>query len=504
MRDRTGRWMTVTFANDVRSTLRRPELLREAAYIGGQWIPADGAGIAVNDPFDGSLLGYVPNLGAETARHAIEIAEEVQLQWRRRNANERSRVLRQWCDLVVANVDDLAQILTAEQGKPLVEARGEILGNAGYLEWYAEEAKRIEGDVFEGMNRDQRIVVLKQPVGVCAAITPWNFPNGMITRKVGPALAAGCTIILKPAAQTPFSALALALLAEEAGVPKGAFSVITGDARPIGEEFCDNTKVAKITFTGSTAVGRWLMTRAGGTIKKLSLELGGNSPFIIFDDAQLDRAVKGVMDSKFRNSGQTCVCANRIFVQENIAEDFLAKLSHAVGELKLGRGSEERTTQGPLIDEKAVAKVDQHVADALAKGARLVRGGKRSELGGTFYEPTVLADVTPAMLVTKEETFGPLAPVLTFGTESQVIEMANDTEYGLASYFFSRDVGRVWRVAEALKCGIVGVNTGLVSNERAPFGGVKQSGLGREGSKYGISEFLELKYVCLGDMPNPY
>lgn len=480
--------------------LARPELFREAAYIAGEWIPCDVAGIEVLDPFDGALLGHVPNLGPLQARDAIDKAQDVQREWSRRTVKERARILRNWYDLVVANAEDLAQILTAEQGKPLAEARGEILANAGYLEWYSEEAKRIEGDVLHGNSPDQRIVVLKQPVGVCAAITPWNFPNGMITRKVGPALAAGCTIILKPAAQTPFSALALAVLAEEAGVPKGAFSVITGDARPIGEEFCDNPKVAKITFTGSTAIGRWLMARAGNSIKRLSLELGGNSPFIIFDDADLDRAVKGVMDSKFRNSGQTCVCANRIFVQDGIANAFLEKLDRAVGELKLGRGTGPGVTQGPLIDESAVAKVEQHVSDAREKGARVVRGGKRSVLGGTFYEPTILADVSSQMLVTREETFGPLAPVIAFRSESDVIAMANETEYGLASYFFSRDIGRVWRVAEALQCGIVGVNTGLVSNERAPFGGVKQSGLGREGSKYGIDEFLDVKYVCLGDI----
>jgi succinate-semialdehyde dehydrogenase/glutarate-semialdehyde dehydrogenase len=481
-------------------TMARPDLFREAAYIAGEWIVCDGDGVEVRDPFDGALLGHVPNLGPVQARAAIDKAREVQREWSGRTVKERARILRAWYDLVVANADDLAQILTAEQGKPLAEAKGEILANAGYLEWYSEEAKRIDGDVLQGASLQQRILVLKQPVGVCAAITPWNFPNGMITRKVGPALAAGCAIILKPAAQTPFSALALAALAEEAGVPKGAFSVITGDARPIGEEFCDNPAVAKITFTGSTAVGRWLMARAGASIKRLSLELGGNSPFIIFDDADLDRAVNGVMDSKFRNSGQTCVCANRIFVQETVADAFLEKLDRAVGELKLGRGTCSGVTQGPLIDECAVAKVEQHVSDALEKGARIVRGGKRSSLGGTFYEPTILADVNSRMLVTREETFGPLAPVIPFKTENDVIAMANDTEYGLASYFYSRDIGRVWRVSEALQCGIVGVNTGMVSNERAPFGGVKQSGLGREGSKYGIHEFLDIKYVCLGDI----
>lgn len=480
--------------------LAEPGLFREAAYVAGDWLPADGQGIAVTDPFDGKLLGHVPDLGPVHTRQAIDKAHEVQREWAARTAKERARILRRWFDLIIENADDLAKILTAEQGKPLAEAKGEVLGNAAYLEWFSEEAKRIDGDVLPGSSPSQRIVVLKQPVGVCAAITPWNFPNGMITRKAGPALAAGCTMILKPAAQTPFSAIALAVLAEQAGVPKGAFSVITGEARPIGEELCDNAKVAKITFTGSTAVGRWLMSRAGNSIKRLSLELGGNSPFIIFEDADLDRAVKGVMDSKFRNSGQTCVCANRIMVQESVAEAFLEKLGKAVRQLFLGRGTADGVTQGPLIDEKAVLKVEQHIADALAKGARLVRGGKRSCLGGTFYEPTILVDVNSSMLVTKEETFGPLAPVMTFKDEADVIAMANDTEYGLASYFFSRDIGRVWRVAEALQCGIVGVNTGLVSNELAPFGGVKQSGLGREGSKYGLSEFLDIKYVCMGDI----
>jgi succinate-semialdehyde dehydrogenase/glutarate-semialdehyde dehydrogenase len=376
-----------------------------------------------------------------------------------------------------------------------------VISNAAYIEWFAEEAKRIDGDVIPGASPSQRIVVLKQPVGVCAAITPWNFPNGMITRKVGPALAAGCTMVLKPAAQTPLSALALAVLAERAGVPKGAFSVITtNDAKPIGEEFCRNPKVAKITFTGSTNVGRWLMREAGDSIKRLSLELGGNAPFIVFDDADLDAAVEGAMLSKFRNAGQTCVCANRIYVQESVAEAFAEKLAEKAGGLKLGRGTEEGVAMGPLIDERAVAKMEEHVADALAKGGRLLVGGNRSSLGGTFFEPTVVTGVTQAMKVTKEETFAPLAPIITFKDEAEVIGMANDSEFGLASYFYARDMARVWRVAEALESGMVGVNTPALANEMAPFGGVKQSGLGREGSKYGIEGFLEIKYIALAGM----
>jgi succinate-semialdehyde dehydrogenase / glutarate-semialdehyde dehydrogenase len=479
--------------------LKDPSLLVGQAYVAGEWIDApDGKIIAVTDPFDGTLIMNVPDLGPDVARRAIDKAHEVQKDWAARTAKERSQVLKRWYDLIVENADDLALILTTEQGKPLAEAKGEILSNAAYIEWFAEEAKRIDGDIIPGARPDQRIVVLKQPVGVCAAITPWNFPNGMITRKVGPALAAGCTMVLKPAAQTPLSAFALAVLAERAGVPKGAFSVITGNSRPIGEEFCHNPKVAKITFTGSTNVGRWLMKEAGDSIKRLSLELGGNAPFIVFDDADLDAAVEGAMISKFRNAGQTCVCANRIYVQEGVAQVFAEKLSAKARELKLGRGTEVGVAMGPLIDDRAVAKMEEHVADALAKGGTLVLGGKRSELGGTFFEPTVMTGVTQAMMVAKEETFAPLAPIITFKDEAEAIAMANDTEFGLASYFYAKDMARVWRVAEALECGIVGVNTGLVANEMAPFGGVKQSGLGREGSKYGIEGFLEIKYICMG------
>ncbi len=479
--------------------LKDPSLLVGQAYVAGEWIDApDGKTIPVTDPFDGALIMNVPDLGPEAARRAIDKAHEVQKDWAKRTAKERSQILKGWYDLIIANADDLALILTTEQGKPLAEAKGEVVSNAAYIEWFAEEAKRIDGDIIPGARSDQRIVVLKQPVGVCAAITPWNFPNGMITRKVGPALAAGCTMVLKPAAQTPLSAFALAVLAERAGVPKGAFSVITGNSKPIGEEFCHNPKVAKITFTGSTNVGRWLMKEASDSIKRLSLELGGNAPFIVFDDADLDAAVEGAMISKFRNAGQTCVCANRIYVQESVADAFAEKLAAKASELKLGRGTESGIVMGPLIDDRAVAKMEEHVQDALAKGGKLVLGGKRADLGGTFFEPTVMTGVTQAMMVAKEETFAPLAPIITFKNEAEVIAMANDTEFGLASYFYAKDMARVWRVAEALESGMVGVNTGLIANEMAPFGGVKQSGVGREGSKYGIEGFLEIKYVCLG------
>ena len=478
--------------------LKDPSLLTGQAYVAGEWIDApDGRTIPVTDPYDGSLIVNVPNLGPEVVRRAIDKAHEVQKDWAKRTAKERSQVLRRWYDLIIENADDLALILTAEQGKPLAEAKGEVVSNAAYIEWFAEEAKRIDGDIVPPARGDQRIMVLKQPVGVCAAITPWNFPNGMITRKAGPALAAGCTIVLKPAAQTPLSAFALAVLAERAGVPKGAFSVVTGEAQPIGLEFCHNPKVAKITFTGSTNVGRWLMKEASQGIKRLSLELGGNAPFIVFDDADLDAAVEGAMLSKFRNAGQTCVCANRIYVQEGVVEAFTEKLAAKARALKLGRGTEAGVAMGPLIDERAVAKMEEHVQDALSQGGKLVLGGKRSALGSTFFEPTVMTGVTQGMKVAKEETFAPLAPIISFRDEAEVIGMANDTEFGLASYFYAKDMARVWRVAEALESGMVGVNTGALANEMAPFGGVKQSGLGREGSKYGIEGFLEIKYVCL-------
>jgi succinate-semialdehyde dehydrogenase / glutarate-semialdehyde dehydrogenase len=471
--------------------------------LAGKWVEAtDGKTFTVADPFDGASILDVPALGIEAVLRAIDAAHAVQKDWAKRTSKERSTILRRWYDLIIANADDLALILTTEQGKPLSEAKGEVLSNAAYIEWFAEEAKRIDGDIIPGASPSQRIVMLKQSVGVCAAITPWNFPNGMITRKVGPALAAGCTMVLKPAAQTPLSALALAVLAKRAGVPKGAFSVITA-AKPIGEEFCKNPKVAKITFTGSTEVGRWLMKEAAGGIKRLSLEFGGNAPFIVFDDADLDAAVEGALASKFRNAGQTCVCANRIYVQAGVAAAFAEKLAAKTWELKLGRGTEAGVTMGPLINDRAVAKMEEHVADVLDKGGKLLVGGKRSELGSTFFEPTVptvMTGVMQAMKVTKEETFAPLAPIITFTDEADVIAMANDSEYGLASYFYARDMARVWRVAEALESGMVGVNTPALANEMAPFGGVKQSGLGREGSKYGIEGFLEIKYVNIAGL----
>ncbi len=481
--------------------LKDPSLLKQQCLVDGRWIGAvDGSTIDVTDPADGSPVGSVPRLGAAEVRRAIAAAHEAQKSWRTRSAKERSAVLRRWYELVVANVDDLALILTREQGKPIAEARGEILANAAYLEWFAEEAKRIYGDVIPPANDTTRIVVLKQPVGVCVAITPWNFPNGMITRKAGPALAAGCTMVLKPASKTPLSALALGELAQRAGVPAGVFSVVTGDAAPLGAEFCANPLVAKITFTGSTEVGRQLLRDAAGTVKKMSLELGGNAPFIVFDDADLDAAVEGAMISKYRNSGQTCVCANRFYVQSAVYDEFAKRLAAKVATLRLGRGTEPGVTQGPLIDARAVAKVEQHIADAKAQGAAVLAGGGRSALGGSFFEPTVMTGVTQAMLVAREETFAPLAPLIRFETEDEVVAMANDTEFGLAAYFYARDLKRVWRVSEAIEAGIVGVNSGLIANEMAPFGGVKQSGIGREGSKYGIEDYLDVKYVCMAGL----
>lgn len=483
----------------LKAQLKDPSLLVSKAFVGGKWVDAaNGLTFQVTNPYNGETIADVASLSREEVSAAIDLASVAQKKWAQRTAKERAIVLKKWFDLIVANADDLALILTTEQGKPLAEAKGEIISNAAYLEWFAEEAKRIDGDIIPGANSSQRIMVIKQPVGVCAAITPWNFPNGMITRKAGPALAAGCSLILKPAAQTPLSALSLAVLAERAGVPEGVFSVVTGEAQPIGLEFSHNPKVAKITFTGSTGVGRWLMREGADNIKRLSLELGGNAPFIVFDDADMDAAVEGAMISKFRNAGQTCVCANRIYVQEGAVEAFSQKLLAKVAELKLGSGTEAGTTQGPLIDERAVVKMEEHVNDALEKGAKLLTGGKRSALGGTFYEPTVISGVTQTMKVASEETFAPLAPIISFKDEADVIAMANDSEFGLASYFYSKDMARIWRVAEALEAGMVGVNTGMLANEMAPFGGVKQSGLGREGSKYGIEGFLEIKYICLG------
>ena len=437
-------------------------------------------------------------MGQTETRRAIEAANKAWPEWRKKTAKQRSIILRAWHDLMLENADDLALILTSEQGKPLAEAKGEILYAASFLEWFAEEAKRVYGDTIPTPAADKRIVVTKEPIGVCAAITPWNFPAAMITRKVGPALAAGCPIIVKPAEATPFSALALAVLAERAGVPAGIFSVVTGDPKAIGSEMTANPIVRKLSFTGSTAVGRLLMAQCAPTVKKVSLELGGNATFIVFEDADLDAAVAGAIASKYRNSGQTCVCTNRFYVHDKVYDAFAAKLRDAVEQLKVGRGTDDDVTQGPLNNEAAELKVESHIEDSLAKGSRIVTGGKRHALGHGFFEPTVLADVTPAMKVARDETFGPLAPLFRFSSDEEVIALANDTEFGLASYFYSRDIGRVWRVAEALEYGMVGINTGLISNEVAPFGGVKQSGLGREGSHYGIDDYVVIKYLCVG------
>ncbi len=479
--------------------LKDPSLLRDACCIDGEWLAADsGERITVTNPADGKPLGTVPRMGAAETRRAIAAADAAWPAWRARPAKERSNLMRKWFELMMANQDDLAAIMTAEQGKPLAEARGEVAYGASFIEWFAEEAKRIYGDTIPAPATDRRIVAIKQPVGVVAAITPWNFPNAMITRKVGPALAAGCTVVVKPASQTPLSALALAELALRAGIPKGVVNVVTGSAAQIGGELTANPTVRKLSFTGSTEIGRELMAQCAPTIKKLSLELGGNAPFIVFDDADLDAAVKGAIASKYRNTGQTCVCVNRVLVQDSVYDAFAAKLVAAVSKLMVADGFTEGAQQGPLIDRAALEKVEAHVADATSKGARVLLGGKRHALGGSFYEPTVLADVTPAMAVAREETFGPVAPLFRFKDEAEAIRMANDTEFGLASYFYARDVGRIVRVAEALEYGMVGINEGLISNEVAPFGGVKQSGLGREGSKYGIDEYLEIKYLCVG------
>ena len=479
--------------------LKDPSLLRQQAYIDGQWRDADGgATLAVTNPATGEQIGTVPLMGAAETRRAIDAANAAWPAWRKKAAKERAAILRKWNDLILENTEDLAQLMTAEQGKPLAESRGEVAYGASFIEWFGEEAKRVAGETLASPWPDRRLLVTKEPIGVCAAITPWNFPIAMITRKAGPALAAGCPMVLKPAEATPFSALALAVLAERAGVPPGVFSVVTGAPKEIGGEMTSNPIVRKLTFTGSTAVGKLLMQQSAATIKKLSLELGGNAPFIVFDDADLDAAVEGALASKYRNAGQTCVCANRIYVQDGVYEQFADKLVAAVAKLKVGNGVEPGVTQGPLIDEKAVQKVEQHVADALAKGGRLLAGGKRHALGHGFFEPTVIADVSDDMIVAAEETFGPLAPLFRFRTDDEAVALANNTEFGLASYFYSRDIGRIWRVAEGLESGMVGVNTGLISNEIAPFGGVKQSGLGREGSHYGLDDYLVIKYICLG------
>ncbi len=479
--------------------LKHAALLRNECLIDGRWCAADsGRRFEVRNPATGALLAAVPDCAAAETRRAIAAAEGAWPAWRARPAKERAATLRRWFELIVAHQDDLALLMTSEQGKPLAEAKGEVLYGASFVEWFAEEAKRIYGDLIPATQRDKRILVMKEPVGVCAAITPWNFPIAMITRKAAPALAAGCTVVLKPAEQTPLSALALAELAVQAGFPAGVLNVVTGDPAAIGGELTSSPAVRKLSFTGSTEVGRLLIRQCSPTIKKLSLELGGNAPFIVFEDADLDAAVEAALASKYRNTGQTCVCANRLLIQADIYEAFAAKLVERVRGLKVGKGTETGVTQGPLIDAASLAKVEAQIEDARQHGARILLGGKRHALGGTFFEPTVLADVTPAMLCMREETFGPVAPLVRFATESEAIALANATEFGLASYFFSRDLARVWRVAEALEYGIVGVNTGIISNEVSPFGGIKQSGLGREGSKYGIEDFLEIKYVCLG------
>ncbi len=479
--------------------LSDPKLFREQCYIDGRWADADsGAVIEVTNPATGEVLGTIPRMGTAETRRAIEAAEKAWPAWRGLLAKERANILRKWYDLILENQEDLARLMTLEQGKPLAEAKGEVVYGASFIEWFAEEAKRIYGDTIPQHQADKRIVVVKQPVGVVAAITPWNFPNAMITRKCAPALAAGCPVVIKPATQTPYSAFALAELAERAGVPAGIINIITGSAKEIGGEMTHSPIVRKLSFTGSTEVGKLLMEQCASTIKKVSLELGGNAPFLVFDDADLDAAVEGAIISKFRNTGQTCVCANRILVQEGVYDAFAAKLAEAVKKLKVGPGLEEGVSQGPLIDVAALEKVEEHVADATAKGAKVALGGARHERGGTFYQPTVLTDVTTDMKVTREETFGPVAPLFRFKTEEEGVALANDTEFGLASYFYARDMGRIWRVGEALETGMVGINTGLISTEVAPFGGVKESGIGREGSKYGIDEFLEVKYLCMG------
>ncbi len=479
--------------------LRDPSLFRTQCYLNGEWIDADsGKRFDVDNPANGAIIASVPDCGAAETKRAIDAAHAALPAWRALTAKARSQILRKWFELMTAHADDLALILTTEQGKPLAEAKGEINYGASFIEWFAEEGKRIYGDVIPPHLADKRIIVIKQAIGVTAAITPWNFPNAMITRKAAPALAAGCTMVLKPAEQTPISALAMAELAHRAGIPKGVFNVITGDAPSIGGELCANPIVRKLSFTGSTEVGRILMRQCAPTIKKLSLELGGNAPLIVFDDADLDVAVDGVMASKYRNAGQTCVSANRIYVQASVYDQFTQKLKAKMTPLKVGVGTEAGINVGPLIDAQAMAKVEAHVADAVAKGATVVMGGKKNTLGGLFYEPTLLTNVPKSAVVSREETFGPVAPLIKFDTEAEVIALANDTEFGLASYFFSRDVGRVFRVGEALETGMVGVNTGMFSNEVAPFGGIKQSGLGREGSKYGIEDYVEIKYLCLG------
>jgi succinate-semialdehyde dehydrogenase/glutarate-semialdehyde dehydrogenase len=481
--------------------LKDMTLLRSHGYIDGQWAAADsGKTFPVTNPANGATLVEVADMGAAETRRAIEAANRALPGWRGKTAKERAAILRRWYDLILAHTDDLALLMTSEQGKPLAEARGEVAYGASFVEWFAEEGKRVYGDVIPTWMPDRRVLVLKQPIGVCAAITPWNFPIAMITRKVSPALAAGCTVVAKPAEATPLSALALAHLAEQAGFPPGVFNVVVGDAASapaIGLEMCTSPIVRKVSFTGSTEVGRILLRQSADTVKKLSMELGGNAPFIVFDDADLDAAVEGALASKYRNAGQTCVCANRLYVQDGVYDAFAQKLAAKVAQFKVGAGVEQGVTIGPLIEEAALQKVEQHIADAVAKGARVAVGGKRHERGGLFFEPTILTGVTQEMRVAREETFGPVAPLFRFRTDDEVVAMANDTDFGLASYFYSRDIGRIFRVAEALESGMVCVNSGILSTEIAPFGGVKQSGLGREGSRYGIEDYLEIKYLCL-------
>ena len=481
--------------------LKDPSLLRSDAFIDGAWCAADdGATVDIRNPADGSIVGTVPVMRGGETRRAIEAAARALPEWSKRTAKERATVLRRFAEAMIANADDLAIIMTSEQGKPLAEARGEIGYAASFLEWFAEEGKRVYGEIIPTFRADARLMVLRHPVGVAAAITPWNFPAAMITRKLGPALAAGCTFVCKPAPQTPFSALALAELGRRAGLPDGVLNIVTGDAAAIGSELTGNPLVRKFSFTGSTAVGKTLLAQCAGTVKKVSLELGGNAPFIVFEDADLEAAVQGVMASTYRNTGQTCVCANRLFVHTSVYDEFAARLVTAVSALRVGAGLSGPTDQGPLIDERALAKVEAHVADAVAQGARIASGGRRHALGGNFYEPTVLLDVTPGMRVAREETFGPVAPLIRFTDEAEVLRLANDTAAGLAAYFFTRDLARSWRVQEALEYGLIGVNTGLISTEVAPFGGVKESGLGREGSRHGIDDYTELKYVCVGGL----
>ena len=475
------------------------ELLRQTCLIGGEWVVGASV-IEVTNPANGEVIGTVPNFGAEETRRAVAAAEAALPAWRARTAKDRAAILSRWYDLMVAHKEALARIMTAEQGKPLSESRGEVLYGASFIQWFAEEAKRIYGDVIPSPWPDRRIVVVKQPIGVVAAITPWNFPIAMITRKAGPALAAGCTVVVKPASATPFSALAIARLAELAGVPAGVLNVVTGSARAIGGELTANPAVRKVTFTGSTEIGKVLLRQSAESVKKVSMELGGNAPFIVFDDADIEAAVDGAIASKYRNTGQTCVCTNRILVQSRVHDAFVARLAGKVGQLVVADGFAAGAQQGPLIDMAAVEKVEEHIGNALSLGAKIVTGGARHALGGTFFQPTVLTGVTPDMAVAREETFGPLAPVFRFETEAEAIAMANDTEFGLAAYFYSRDIGRIWRVGEALEYGMVGINEGIISTEVAPFGGVKESGLGREGSRYGIEEYVEIKYLCMGGL----